>query len=211
MKLRRVGSQVVIPIILISSLSSCTQAPSQTSASQPQSSSDQAQTLRQTIGQTVNGVAKLRQELAIQANPSNATAAPANGSQLNLNDSMAKLLNPENAKKFKELARLYETQNAPPNQAKVSQEDPKAFQNFLADQGQSTLAFAYQMRGDYQRAFEVMTNRIAALEASNQDGSKSHRLAECYAQCADYLNHLGRSGEAQQMVAKARAIEPNHY
>jgi hypothetical protein len=206
MKLPRVGGQVVAPIILILSLSSCGQI-STTSASQPQS--EEAQKLRQTIGQAVDGIAKLKKELDIQTNPGNAaTAVPAVSIQPGKPPGF---VDPAATKSFKELARLYENRDAPQNHQVGAQGDAKAFQNFIADQGQSTMAFAYQMRGDYQRAFEVITNQIAALEANNRDGSKTHRLAQCYAQCADYLNHLGRTGEAQQMLAKARAIEPNHY
>ena len=204
MKLPQVGAQVIAPVILILSLSACNQAPSQTSAGQTQPGSDQAQKIRQ----MVEGAMKLKKELAIGASP------PSNA---NLNPTPAQsgkppeFLDPGAIESFTKLAKLYDDKDAPANHKIGAQESARVMERFFADQSECTLAFAYQMRGDYQKAAEVIKNRIASLEASNQDGSKAHRLAVCYAQYADYLNHLGRSGEAQQMLARARAIEPNHY
>lgn len=202
-KMPNAARQIVAPMVLILSLSSCSQAPSQTSSSQSQATLEQAKQ----IHQLVDGALKLKKELAI-------TTLQSKTDVISVSTESGKppaFLNPEAIKSFTELAKLYEDKDAKPDQKNGPQENAEDLKRFFADQKECTLAFAYQMSGDYARAAEVVRNRINTLESRNQDGRKSHSLAVCYAQYADYLNHLNRGGEAQQMLAKARAIEPNHY
>jgi hypothetical protein len=93
----------------------------------------------------------------------------------------------------------------------TDQEKIAYLKDFFEEQKVSTMAFAFQLRGDYKQAADIMAQRIAFLESANADGSRSHSLALSYGQYAGYLSRLGRTAEAEQVLLKAHAIEPNHY
>lgn len=176
---------------------------------QANSGSQQAQAL-------VEGLAKMKNELGVKGN-----SAPLTSTQTHIegqaSNEQLNSLGPQFLNSFADLAKLYAQRgerSKPGNPAGTQeslQDKVSYLQSFMAQEASNTMAFTYQLQGKYKEAADLTYQRIAALEAANTDHSKDHDLAASYSRCSQYLSQMGRTTEAEQMAARARAMEPSHY
>lgn len=181
-------------------------------AQQANSSSKQVQQAQA----LVEGLAKMKNELGVTGNSASFALTQSHIEGQASNEQLNSL-GPQFLNSFGNLAKLYaqrgERQNpgSPAGTHESLQDKVSYLQSFLAQEASNTMAFTYQLQGKYKEAADLTYQRIAALEAANADHSKDHDLADSYSRCSQYLSQMGRTTEAEQMAARARAMEPSHY
>lgn len=158
----------------------------------------------------------MKNELGVKGN-----SAPLTSTQTHIegqaSNEQLNSLGPQFLNSFGSLAKLYAERGERPKPGSPAgtqeslQDKVSYLQSFLAQEASNTMAFTYQLQGKYKEAADLTYQRIAALEAANADHSKDHDLAASYSRCSQYLSQMGRTTEAEQMAARARAMEPNHY